>query len=104
VLLTDSLARQLEDKVNVNALNVHVLPVKGDPKSLLQLSQPEVDQLRSEMLTPWKTTFNAPAKVGFYLFRDGSWVIENFADEPANVSLNHQPRTIERRSWIYSWN
>ncbi len=103
VLLTDGLTQRLEGKVNLNAPNVHVLPVKGDPKSLLQLSQEELDALRAPLLRPLKTTFHAPNKVALYLFRDGSWVVENFNDEESKVELNGKPLTVAARGWVYQW-
>jgi hypothetical protein len=39
VLLTDGLVKALEDKVNLQAQGVHILAVKGEPKSLLKLGQ-----------------------------------------------------------------
>jgi hypothetical protein len=38
VLVTDGLAERLHGKVKLDAANVHVLAVKGDPKSLLLLT------------------------------------------------------------------
>ena len=38
VLLTDGLANQLVDKVNLTKANVQVIPVRGDPNRLLQLT------------------------------------------------------------------
>ena len=73
VLLTDGLAQQLGGKVRLDAPNVHVLPVKGDPKSLLQLAQRELDDLRTPLLLPFKATLKAPNQVALYLFRDGSF-------------------------------
>ncbi|PYI83610.1 MAG: hypothetical protein DME26_14700 [Verrucomicrobia bacterium] len=46
VLLTDGLAQQLTHKVKLDAPNVRVLPVKGDPKSVLQFAQRELDPRR----------------------------------------------------------
>jgi hypothetical protein len=103
VLITDSLAKQLTNHIKLNAPNVHVLAVKNDPKSLLQLSPSQLDELRTSMLRPFKTTFSAPNKVALYLFRDGSSVIENFNDEPVTVELNHKPFTIAARSWQQEW-
>jgi hypothetical protein len=103
VLLTDALAQQLTNKVNVAAPNVRILPVKGDPKSLLQLSRKELDELRAPLLAPLKVAFSAPNRVALYLFRDRSWVVENFTDEAANVELNGQPLKVEARGWAYHW-
>ena len=103
VLLTDGLAQQLESKVDLRKSNVHILAVKGDPKSFLEFSQKELDEIRAPLLRPLKATFHAPNKVGLYLFRDGSWVVENFNDEPVNVELNKKKMTIAGRGWSYGW-
>jgi hypothetical protein len=104
VLLTDGLVDALTNGVKLDALNVRVLPVKGDPKSLLQLRQKELDELRASLLRPFKTSFAAPDQVAVYLFRDGSWVIENFNDTPARVELNGKPGTVPTRGWLQHWN
>ena len=103
VLLTDGLAQKLGDKVKLNAPNVQVLPVKGDPKLLLTRSQTELDPLRVALLKPLKTSFRTPNKVALYLFRDGTWVVENFNDEPAEFELNGKPMKVEARGWTYAW-
>jgi hypothetical protein len=97
------LAQQLAGKVNWEARNVQVLPVKGDPRSLLRLSQKELDDLRAPLLQPLKTRFNAPNRVGLYLFKGGSWVVENFNDQAVQVNLNGEPLTVDARGWLYRW-
>jgi hypothetical protein len=103
VLLTDGLAQRLAGKVDLSAPNVHILPVKGDPKSLLQMPPAELDALRSPLLRPFHTSFEAPDQVALYLFRDGSWVAENFRDEPATAELNGRSLTVPARGWIHQW-
>ena len=103
VLLTDGLVRRLGDRVNVGAANVRVLRVNGHPKSLLDLPQAELDNLRGPFLSVWKTQFRAPNKVGLYLFDDGSWVVENFNDQPVSVELNHRAMPVAGRGWTYAW-
>ena len=103
VLLTDGLAQQLTNKVMLEAPNVRVLTIKSDPKSLLQLPQKDLDGLRASLLTPFKKTFLAPNQVALYLYRDGSWVVENFNDVAANVELNGERLTIAPRSWRHTW-
>ena len=103
VLLTDGLAQQLTNIVSLEAANIRILPVKGDPKSLLQLSQAALDDLRAPLLRPFKTSFNAPNRVALYLFRDGSSVIENFTDEAVNSDLNGQAHKVEARGWVQHW-
>jgi hypothetical protein len=82
---------------------VQVLPVRGDPKSLLRLSRQELDALRAPLLRPLQASFRAPNEVALYLFKDRSWVIENFNDQEAPVELNGEKLTIPPRSWLYRW-
>jgi hypothetical protein len=103
VLVTDGLAQRLSGIVKLDAPNVHVLPVKGEPKSLLRLTPGELDALRAPLLRPFKVTFAAPNRVALYLFRDGSWVFENFTDEAVKVELNGQALTLTARGWRHDW-
>jgi hypothetical protein len=104
IVLTDALAKQLSGKVNLSAPNVYLLPVKGDPKSLLGLPQAELDAMRATILRPLGHTFRAPNRVALYLFADGSWVVENFRDEAVNVDLDGTTQTISPRGWLLHWN
>jgi hypothetical protein len=103
VLLTDGLAKALGDKVNLQAPGVHVLAVKGVPKSLLELGQADLDPLRAALLKPLRVDFRAPNKTGLYLFSDGSRVIENFNDGPVEVQFNGKSETIPTRGWAVNW-
>jgi len=103
VLLTDGLAQQLTNKLKLDGPNVRVLAVKRDPKILLQLSPKELDELRAPLLRRFAASFTGPNRVGLYLFRDGSWVVENFNDEAVTVELNHKPLTVAGRSWRCQW-
>jgi len=103
VLLTDGLAKELSGKVNLSAPNVHLLSVKGDPKSMLGLPQAELDAMRAAILRPLGHTFRAPNRVALYLFADGSWVIENFRDEAITVDLDGQSRQVAPRGWAMWW-
>jgi hypothetical protein len=62
-----------------------------------------LDELRAPLLRPLKTSFRAPNKVALYLFRDGSWVVENFKDVEAKVELNGAPLSVPGRGWQYRW-
>jgi hypothetical protein len=103
VLITDGLARTLDGKLKLDAKNVRVLAVKGDPKSLLQLSPSELDALREPLLRPLKAAFRAPNQVALYLFKDGSWVVENFNDQPAEVVFQGEKIQLAARGWKYHW-
>jgi hypothetical protein len=103
VLLTDGLAKALGDKMKLDRANVHVLGVKQDPKSLLDLDQAALDLLRAPLLKPFQADFKAPNKVGLYLFADGSWVVENFNDSAIIAELNGEKLEVPPRQWRYSW-
>lgn len=103
VLLTDGLAKRIEAQIPLDAPNVHILNVSGDPKSLLALSTDDLATLREPFLKPFKTAFKAPNGVSLYLFKDHSWVIENFNDVSASVAINGQTMEIEPRGWKYLW-
>jgi hypothetical protein len=104
VLLTDGLANRLAGKLALDAPNVHILAVKGDPKSLLDLPEAALNALRAPLLAPFSRRFEAPNRVALYLFEDGSWVVENFNDEPVTVTLDGQSLHIEGRAWQQHWN
>lgn len=89
--------------MDLTAQNVQVLPVEGDPKSLLALSQGVLDRLREPLLRPFETSLRAPNQVGLYLFTDGSWVIENLNDQPVEVELNGRKLVVKARGWQKLW-
>ncbi len=103
VLITDGLAKRIGNKINLNLPNVVLLKVNGAPKSLLQLSQQQINELQAKVLKPFKVNFKSGNKVGFYLYSDGSYVIENFNNEPVDVELNGKILKIDSRGWIYEW-
>ncbi len=111
VLITDGLAKRLADpadhplvaKATLEAANVHILKVNGDPKSLLTLGEADLNALRESVLHQLGITFQAPGKVGFYWFKDGSWVVENFNDTAITANLNGQSLEIAPRAWKYHW-
>lgn len=103
VLVTDGLAGKLAGKVDLGASNVRVLAVRGDPKSLLSLSQPDLDAIRLPLLRPLGRRLESPNRVGLYLLADGSWVVENFNDQPVTVQLDGKPLAIPARGWRYEW-
>ncbi len=102
-LVTDGLAKRLGDQVDLSRSNVQILPVQGDPKSLLEIPQEQLDKTRQPLLQPLSTHLRAPNRVALYLFDDGSWVIENFNDQLVSVELNGKTWEIEARGWKCSW-
>ncbi|HYV29090.1 MAG TPA: hypothetical protein VFA77_16270, partial [Candidatus Eisenbacteria bacterium] len=103
-LITDGIAEALSNRVDLAAANVHILPVHGEPKSLLELSPEQIEPIRQALLRPFKVSFQAPSRVALYLFNDKSWVAENFRDEAEEVQLNGKTQTIPARGWVFSWN
>jgi hypothetical protein len=70
---------------------------------LLDLTTEAVNALRPSLLAPWKTNFQAPNKVALYLFRDGSWVVENFNDDAVVVELDAAQHHLAPRGWTMQW-
>lgn len=103
VLLTDALARRLTGRVDLAATNVSVLPVGGQPKSLIDWPQARLDDLRAPLLGALQASFRAPNRVALYLFTRGSWVVENFNDAPVEVVLNGQKFKVAARGWRSRW-
>jgi hypothetical protein len=104
IVVTDSLAQRLEGGVQLDAPSVHVLSVKNSPKALLELPQGDLDAIRQPLLKPFGRTFKAPNRVALYLFSDGSWVVENFGDQPATVQLDDVDMEVAARGWRCEWN
>ncbi|HDZ42314.1 MAG TPA: hypothetical protein ENH80_00065 [Phycisphaerae bacterium] len=103
VLVTDGLAQRLVGRAALDASNVSVLPVKGAPKSLLDLPQADLDAIRQPLLAPLGRTLQAPNRVSLYLFADGSWVVENFNDQAVTVALDGVEMAVAGRGWLYEW-
>jgi hypothetical protein len=108
VLITDNLAQQLRaqfayDLPALKATNVTTLTLGTNgvnAASLLNLEQAELDALRAPLLQALKLCLKAPAGVAIYPFTDSSYVIENFNDAVANVTLNQQDLSVPERGWI----
>ncbi len=103
VLVTDGLAKALAGRVALDRPQVRVLAVRGRPAGLLELPQADLDSLRGWMLKALGRRFEAPNRVSLYLFADGSWVIENFRDEPAAVKLDGEALAVPARGWVFRW-
>ncbi len=102
-LLTDGLARRLTGKVTLSRENVSVLNVGGKPESLLDLDERELADIRRPLLDALGIKFDAPAEVALYPFSDDSWVIENFSNRGAIVSLDGETLNLAPRGWLYEW-
>jgi len=88
-LITDKLKAVLERQgMDLNKPNIFVLPVKNYPPSLLSTPPSGLDMQRMALLKPLGWSFSAPVNVSLFPFTDGSYVVENFADNAVDVVLN----------------
>lgn len=51
------------------------------------MTREELQAIRDKLLTPLGIKFDAPNKVSLYLLASNCFIIENFDDEPVNVTL-----------------
>ncbi|MHC4172333.1 MAG: hypothetical protein ACYTBX_00055 [Planctomycetota bacterium] len=86
VLITDGLVKRLSN-INTDDENLTVLKVNGNPRSLLKLTRRQLNPIRNKLLAPFGIRFDAPNKVALYLIGENCLVVENFNDEPVDVSL-----------------
>jgi hypothetical protein len=86
ILITDGLAKRLNN-TKLDVENLMVLKVGGNPRSLLKLTREELNPIRNKLLEPFGLKFDAPNKVALYLIGENCLVVENFNDEPVDVSL-----------------
>jgi len=97
VLVTDGLAAKMES-TELGGKRPEVLKVNGMPKSLLGLDREQLAKIRGPLLKPFGMSFDAPNKVGLYLFGDDLIVVENFNDEAVDVKLQlSKPVRSQRR-------
>lgn len=102
-LITDGLADRLRGRVPIDAPNVRILRVAGDPKRLLDMAEPDLNRLRAPMLRAAGASLTAPNRVALYLFRDSSWVVENFNDTGVEIDLNGKRLQLAARGWVCQW-
>ena len=125
VLVTDGLKRALNGVVEAlaHAPNVHVLPLAHSKpvRDLLDNPPQGIGKLRKTMLAAlgWGLELAEEQAdttlewVGFYPFKDGSWVVENFANATKNLLLTVPsvggdttsvvPLKLQARSWKHHW-
>lgn len=88
VVITDGLAKRLSDQSLLKNENLTVLKVEGTPRNLLKLTREELNPIRDKLMAPLGMKFDAPNKVALYLFGDNHYVVENFNNEPVDVTLD----------------
>jgi len=87
LLVTDGLREALGDRVNLDAQNVQVLRVAGEPRSVLAMDREPLGKLREQLLAPLGIGFDAPSGVALYLMGEALVVIENFNDARVDVEF-----------------
>ncbi|MEP6728049.1 MAG: hypothetical protein ABJC98_19655 [Bacteroidota bacterium] len=88
LLLSDGFAKRFAINIAyLNNANVTVLPVKGSPKTLLNLTREQIKPIRDKMMAPLQIKFDAPNRVELYLFGDNVFVVENTNEEAVDVTL-----------------
>ncbi len=99
LLITDGLAERLSN-INTDAENLTVLKVNGNPRSLLKLSRRQLNPIRNRLLAPFGIRFDAPNKVALYLIGEQCLVVENFNDEPVDISLEFSKPVKARKTLV----
>ena len=87
VMITEELAKRLTDQEIRKNKNLMVLKVDQDPKKLLKLTQEELKPVRDMLMAPLGMKLDAPNKVSIYLMGDNTLILENFNDNPVDVTL-----------------
>ncbi len=67
--------------------NLHILQVGGEPRDLYKLTREQLDEIRKPLLAPFGVEFSAPSQVALYLYGNSLVVIENFNDEPVEITF-----------------
>jgi len=91
LLITEGLAQLLKEQGmelgNSGASSVRILKTGGQPKSLYQMSEGALNEIRNHMLAPLGIELHGPAKVALYLLDNDMEVLENFNDMPVQMAL-----------------
>jgi len=101
VLNTDGLAQRLKN-MDLNRENLITLKVNGITKKLLKLKRQDLKPIRDKLLAPLGMKFDAPNKTALYLFGDDLLVVENFNDEPIQVTLEINNLTQAKKILVLS--
>jgi hypothetical protein len=89
VLITDGLAEKV-GAVEAGGNKPVILKIKGEPKSLLEITREQLAAIRGPLLKPFGLSFDAPNKVALYLFGEDLIAVENFNDESVSTTLQFE--------------
>ena len=75
------------------------------PKNIeaLRAAVPELLRAAGEVRKRQVVGVAAYNRIRFYLFQDGSWVLENFTDEAVKAEINGQVQNVPARGWAQHW-
>jgi hypothetical protein len=77
LLLTDGFSKRFAANIAyLNNVNITTLPIKGSPKTVLNMTREQIKPIRDKLLAPLDISFDAPAKVELYLFGDNTFVVD----------------------------
>ncbi len=99
VLMTDGLAERLAG-VDLKRDNLTILKVGGNPRGLLELTREQLKPIRDKLLAPFAMKFDAPNKVALYLIGENCLIVENFNDEPVDVSVEFAQAAAARKTLV----
>mgnify|MGYP001589304278 FL=1 len=80
--------------------NLTILKVSGNPRGLLELTREQLKPIRDKLLAPFAMKFDAPNKVTLYLIGEDCLIVENFNDEPVDVSVEFARAAAARRTLV----
>ncbi len=86
-LITHHLAHELPSSLRDEIEESMRLEIPEDKWDLMDLSEERLQAIRDRLLQPFGIEFKAPTRVALYPFSDGIYVVENFNDREAQVSL-----------------
>jgi len=99
ILITDGLYKQLNDP-GLKGENLMILKVNGKPRDLLKMTREELRPIRRKLLAPFGISFDSPNKVALYIIGSDCLVVENFNDEPVDVSVEFSKPVKARKSLV----
>ena len=102
-LISGYLAEKWSGKLNLSARNVMILPTEESPWQLLEMTEEELDALRTFALKPFKINCKGPNRINMVLFTDGSYVLSNFHDEEINVTIGDEVSAVAARGGVAEW-
>jgi hypothetical protein len=67
--------------------HLFVLTIPDNPSNLYDLPQPLLNRIRQTIAKDIPVRLDAPSKVSLFAYDNGAFIVENFRDEPVEISL-----------------